>query len=237
MPSGSSSHNQNVRRKAAEILRTQRLHERRRRILSWSIGAIVIVIVVAGITSVLVLNAKSAVTSGTSSSTSAPTTARGAKSAPPWNAPNDPTARAKIAGLTMLSTEGTVEHLHSHLSVNVNGHAITVPAFLGVDEDANAISPLHTHDATGILHVESPVKATFTLGQLFTEWNVALDATRIGSYTDGGGSTITTFVDGKKFTGNPASLPLVDHEDIDIVVTPSSQTVTVPPAFSWPADL
>lgn len=237
MPSGSSSHNQNVQRKAAEILRTHRLHERRQRILGWSIGAAVLVIAVGGIMSVIVLNAKPAVTPGATASTSAPTVARGAMSAPPWNAPHDPTTRAKMAGLAMLSTEGTVEHIHSHLSVSIKGHAITVPAFLGVDEAANAISPLHTHDATGIVHVESPVKAEFTLGQLFTEWNVGLDATHLGSYTDGDGTTITTFVGGKKFTGNPASIVLEDREDIDIVVAPSSQTATVPPAFTWPADL
>jgi hypothetical protein len=237
MPSGSSSPNRNVQRKAAEILRTQRLGERRRRILGWSIGTAVIVIAAAGITSVFILNAKPAVTSGISTSTGAPTIARGAKNAPPWNAPGNPTARAKMAGLTMLSAEGTVEHIHSHLSVSVNGRAITVPALLGVDEAANAISPLHTHDSTGIVHVESPVKATFTLGQLFTEWDVDFDATHLGSYTDSGGTAITTFVGGKKFTGNPASIALVDHEDIDIVVAPSSQTATVPPAFTWPADL
>jgi hypothetical protein len=235
MPSGSSSRNRDAQRKAAEMLRAQRLRERRRRILSWSIGTAVIVIAAAAITSVIVLNAKTATTSAADTSTTAPTVARGARSAPPWNAPGDPTARAKAAGLSMLSAEGTVEHIHSHLSLSVNGRAVTVPALLGIDQRANTISPLHTHDTSGIVHVESPVRATFTLGQVFTEWNVALDATHLGSYTSGGDTTITTFVDGKKFTGDPASIVLVDHEDIDIVVAPSSQTVTAPAAFTWPA--
>ena len=135
----------------------------------------------------------------------------------------------------MLSAEGTVEHIHSHLSVTVDGKGVTVPALLGIDEQNAAISPLHTHDASGIVHIESPVKATFTLGQVFTEWNVALAGGKIGSYSAASGETVTTFVDGKPVTGNPAAITLANHEDIDIVVTKSDQTATAPAAFTWPA--
>ncbi len=165
----------------------------------------------------------------------APTSASGADSAPPWNAPADPSARAKAAGLTMLSAEGTVEHIHSHLTVTVDGKAVTVPALLGIDEANASISPLHTHDTSGIVHIESPVKATFTLGQVFTEWDVALSTGKIGSYSAASGDTVTTFVDGKPVTGDPAAVTLANHEDIDIVVTKAGETATAPAAFTWPA--
>ncbi len=135
----------------------------------------------------------------------------------------------------MLTAEGTVEHIHSHLSVTVDGSTVAVPALLGIDESAGSISPLHTHDNSGIVHVESPVKASFTLGQVFTEWNVALATDRIGAYSAADGHTVTVFVGGKAFAGDPASITLADHEDIDVVVTKTGVTASAPAAFTWPS--
>ncbi|HEV7185082.1 MAG TPA: hypothetical protein VGN33_11345 [Leifsonia sp.] len=225
----------NAKAKAAELLRQQRVRDRRRRILIWGSSAAAVVIVGAVITAVIVSNSKPGTASAAAVPSVAPTSAKGAESAPPWAAPSDPAARAKAAGLGMLSSEGTVEHIHSHLSVTVDGKAETVPALLGIDEQGGQISPLHTHDTTGIVHIESPVKATFTLGQVFTEWDVALAPGRIGDYSSGSGDTVTTFVDDKAVTGDPAAITLADHEDIDIVVTKAGTKATPPPAFTWPA--
>lgn len=224
-----------ARAKSAELLRQQRVRDRRRRMLVWGGGALAVVLVGGVVTSVIVANAGSKPTAAAAVPSVAPTVASGAESAPPWNAPSDPSARAKAAGLTMLSSEGTVEHIHSHLSVTVDGAKVEVPALLGIDEQAASISPLHTHDQSGIVHVESPVKASFTLGQVFTEWDVALASGRIGSYSAASGDTVTTFVGGKPVTGDPAAITLADHEDIDIVVTKSGEQPTAPAAFTWPA--
>jgi len=43
------------------------------------------------------------------------------------------------------------------------------------------LSPLHTHDASSTVHIEAPQAARFTLGQLFTEWNVQLTRSCLGS--------------------------------------------------------
>ncbi len=235
MPSGSSAHGREARRKAAQMLREQHARERRRRILTWLIAGVVAVIAIAAVTVTITLNAKPTASTAAGVPATPAHTASGATIAPPWAAPADPTARAKAAGLGMLGAEGTVEHIHSHLGVEVDGKAVTVPALIGIDENAQTISPLHTHDTSGIIHVESPVKATFTLGQFFTEWNVALGTSRLGSLGPATGETVTTFVDGKKTTGNPAAITLTDHEDIDIVVTRPGTTATAPAAFNWPA--
>ena len=218
------------------MLEQQRRRDRRNRLLIWTGVGVAVVLLGGVIAGVIVANSNSGGKANAAAApTSAPTTATGSEAAPPWAAPADPAARAKAAGLTMLSAEGTVEHIHSHLSVTVDGHAVTVPALLGIDEANASISPLHTHDQSGIVHVESPVKTTFTLGQVFTEWNVALAATRIGSYSSASGDTVTTFVDGKQFAGDPAAITLANHEDIDIVVTKSGEKATAPAPFTWPA--
>ncbi|TAM71678.1 MAG: hypothetical protein EPN48_01045 [Microbacteriaceae bacterium] len=221
------------------MLRAQRARERRRRILTWSISGAVIAAILAVITVTLVLNARPGSSASAATSTAIPATpaavAIGASTAPPWAAPADPTARVKAAGLGMLTSEGTAQHIHSHLSVTVDGKAVQVPALLGIDEAAQTISPLHTHDTSGIIHIESPVKSTFTLGEVFTEWDVALDATHIGSLGGGDGQTVAVFVNGKKTSGDPAAITLAEHEDIDIVVTPTGTTAVAPAAFNWPS--
>src|SRR5438046_2239310 len=103
---------------------------------------------------------------------------------PPWSAPADASAGVAAAGLSMLSEEGSALHIHAHLDVIVNGNPVPVPADIGVDDARKKISPLHSHDTTGVIHIESPNKNdTFTLGQFFTEWDVSLSADHIGGLT------------------------------------------------------
>src|SRR6516162_4193467 len=78
------------------------------------------------------------------------TTAVGRDTLPPWSAPTDAAAAMRAAGLPMLSREGTVEHIHAHLDVRVNGQPVDVPAMIGIDRQG--ISPVHTHDSTGVIH-------------------------------------------------------------------------------------
>src|SRR6478609_6521217 len=110
----------------------------------------------------------------------------------PWPAPPDPLALARKAGLTPEPHEFFGFHVHSHLDVFVNGAPVQVPAGIGIDihdpavhhevlEDgsdayggidppckAPCISPLHTHDVSGVLHTESQGSEPNRLGQFFT---------------------------------------------------------------------
>jgi hypothetical protein len=163
-------------------------------------------------------------------------TADGRTTAPPWSAPTDVSARVKAAGLTLLATEGSALHTHQHLTVTVDGDPVTVPADIGIDLVARRISAIHTHDTSGIVHVESPTVRTFRLGQVFTEWNVRLAKGAIGPYVDGqDGATVAVFVAGKRTTDDPREIALTAHEDIDIVVTHGGAKPAAPPPFQWPA--
>ncbi|MCQ4083426.1 hypothetical protein NGB36_23170 [Streptomyces sp. RB6PN25] len=128
-------------------------------------------------------------------------------------------------------------HIHAHLDVLVDGNPVTVPAYIGIDDKAQQISPLHTHDPSGVIHIESPVKATFTLGQFMTEWNVALDADRIGGMKAGGGNVLRAYVNGKQIKGDPAAIVLHAHDEIALVYGPEHQNVKVPATFTFPAGL
>ncbi len=119
---------------------------------------------------------------------------------PPWPLPKDVEAAIRAAGLTPLSSEGEKQHTHSELQLWYGGARVLVPADIGIDEAAGTLSPVHTHDRSGIVHVESPEIATFRLGQLFTEWGVSLAGAR-------------AWVNGQA-AADPATVVLVDRQMI-----------------------
>lgn len=165
------------------------------------------------------------------------TTATGRRTPPPWNAPSDVTGRVAAAGLPMLGAEGQVMHIHVHLDVLVDGRPVVVPALVGIDEGAGRISPLHTHDTSGVIHVESPVRASFTLGQFMTEWDVALDADRLGGLRTDAGHRLRVFVDGRAHQGDPAAITLRAHDEIALVYGPVGERVRIPDGYRWPPGL
>jgi len=150
-----------------------------------------------------------------------------------WPAPSDPSAGARRAGLPMLSTEGTVLHHHAHLDVRVHGRAVTVPAGIGIDEARHRVSPLHTHDASGVIHLESPVRRTFTLGQFFTEWGVPLSRTRLGGLRADARHTLGVYVNGRRVTGDPAAVPLRQHDEVAVTYGRAGRTPHVPASYRF----
>ncbi len=156
-----------------------------------------------------------------------------ADSLPPWPAPVDPAAGERAAGLTVLPAEGVVQHIHSHLDILVNGSAVPVPANLGIDVRRGLYAELHTHADSGVLHIESSDKnARFVLGQLFTEWNVQLDATHLGGLEAGNGHQLYVYLDGGPYSGDPAAIRLADQQEI-VLAYGSRPPTTVPASFDF----
>ena len=130
----------------------------------------------------------------------------GVPAPPPWTVPAGQIALIRNAGLTPLSAEGTAQHTHSELQVWYQGQRVTVPAQVGIDTTTQQLSPIHTHDRTGIIHVESPTPGTFLLGQFFIEWGVSLAGAR-------------AWVNGKP-AAEPAGIVLRDHQMIVVAWGP-----------------
>jgi hypothetical protein len=134
----------------------------------------------------------------------------------------------------MLGEEGNALHIHAHLDVIADGKPVQVPADIGVDDARQMISPLHSHDTTGVIHVESPNKAdTFTLGQFFAEWDVALSADHIGGLTADDTHHLTVYVNGTPRAGDPAAIVLAAHDEIAIVYGTDAEQITVPSSYPW----
>ncbi|GAA1935973.1 hypothetical protein [Kitasatospora viridis] len=229
------------RAKAAAARQAELRVERRRRLLVRSaIGALALA-VVGGVTAVAATRHEGSTGSGTAAAMPAHprTTADGRTTPGPWDTPADPASAVAAAGLPMLDSEGTVEHIHAHLDVYVAGTQVTVPALIGIDESAQRISPLHTHDTSGVIHIESPVQTDFTLGQFMTEWQVSLSADHLGGNTAGGDHTLTAYVNGKPVSGDPAAIVLHAHDEIALVYGTAAENaqLTVPGSYSFAAGL
>jgi hypothetical protein len=140
-------------------------------------------------------------------------------SPPPWPAPADVAERVKAAGLSLMKSEGMLVHYHPHVDVFYQGQPVVVPANVGIDTKGSTISPLHTHAASGVLHIEASSAQTITLGQFFTEWGVSLEGAQV--YLDG------------KAVADPANLSLADHQEIAVVF--GTPPATIPDVYngSW----
>lgn len=154
----------------------------------------------------------------------------------PWNRPADQQAQVKAAGLSLTRQEQLTVHYHAHLDVFVNGRHVTVPPGLGINigPDGQApphgspgIAPLHTHEPDGVLHIEAPRASTFTLGQAFVEWGVRLTAHQAGAYRP-----LRVYVNGHRFSGNPADVVLKAHREIAVVA--GTGKVQVPASYDFP---
>lgn len=199
-------------------------------------GAVVVVLLVVVVIAVTKASKTRQSDAAATNLNNAPaTTAVGRDTPPPWPAPADAAAAVRAAGLVMLDEEGTVEHIHAHLDVRVDGHPVEIPAFLGIDRNGGGISPLHTHDATGIIHIESPVKRQFSLGELFSEWEVSLSADNIGALHADGTKKMRVFANGKQITGNPAAVMMNAHDEIVILFGAPQSGESVPSRYDFPS--
>ena len=176
--------------------------------------------------------------------------ARPANGFPEWPAPDDPIERTTEAGLTPEVKEQLQTHRHSHLDVFVDGEAVPVPAGIGIDitdpgvqhfpdggyggieECTNpCISPLHTHDETGIIHTEAAADTLLTLGQLFTEWGVKLDDECVGEFCESE-TDIAVYIGGDEYEGDPADIELDDQLVIAIVIGTPPERIPARADFS-----
>jgi hypothetical protein len=123
-------------------------------------------------------------------------------------------------------------HVHVFVGLIVNGRQIALPDGLGMKNpgaDAGGVTStascfyyLHTHDASGIVHVEDPSTASrttalHTLGQVFAIWGHSLSGWTIytsGQMYRGQGSQLVSSSTYTKFGGDPSSMPLYGHEVI-----------------------
>jgi hypothetical protein len=146
---------------------------------------------------------------------------------------------AVVDGIACQTSEQVAYHIHTHLTIYVSGVRQVVPAGVGIPgpqqvvngfvEGGKCLYWLHTHDTTGVIHIESPVQRAYTLGQFFDVWGWPLSGTQVGRAT----GHVTAFLNGKAFAGDPRSIKLTPHAVIQLDVG----KVIAPQPFTFPPGL
>jgi hypothetical protein len=134
-----------------------------------------------------------------------------------------------IDGVKCLVTEDY--HIHGMVSIYRDGTRLALPAAIGL---VGCSYELHTHDSSGVVHVETSVKTKFTFGQFFEVWGQPLGASNVGGIS---GTVKFYIIDNETvtpYTGNPADIEITPHRELAIVIG------TPPAALArhrWPKEL
>jgi len=138
-----------------------------------------------------------------------------------------PSPGATVDGIQCQPSEQVLFHIHARLTIYVNGEPKKVPYGIGISDPQTDQTPagpfvvsgacfawLHTHAADGVIHIESPVQRTYTLGNFFDIWQQPLGLAQAGPAK----GHVTALVDGKVWKGNPRAIPLDAHTQIQLDV-------------------
>lgn len=157
------------------------------------------------------------------------------------------------AGLNPEPKETLIFHVHAHLDVVIDGQPVVVPAGIGINVTDPAvkqgtwngeptyggiagcsqpcISPLHTHDTSGVIHTESATSTPNKLGEFFTEWGVTFDGSCVGQYCSPK-TAIAVYVNGALYSGNVADIQLTNRKEIAVII--GTAPAQIPSSFpSW----
>lgn len=127
----------------------------------------------------------------------------------------------EISGVGCIAT--IQRHFHAHLSLFFEGEQLAIPAGVGITSpvindgfvvNGDCLYWLHTHDATGVIHIEPPNDDDYTLGQLFDVWGQPLSATNAAGYE----GELSVFVDGERYDGDPRGIVFSSRKHISLQV-------------------
>jgi hypothetical protein len=141
-----------------------------------------------------------------------------------------------IDGIQCNAVEQLVFHNHAHLDIFIDGQPYTVPSEVGIIP-GKCIYWLHTHDDSGVIHIESPVTRNFTLGQFFDIWKKQFSNVQIFDKTANATNVMAVYVNGNKINGeaNYRNIEIQEHDQIAIVFgRPPSK---IPPRYEFPKGL
>ncbi|HLJ83648.1 MAG TPA: hypothetical protein VKT51_05690 [Candidatus Eremiobacteraceae bacterium] len=126
-------------------------------------------------------------------------------------------------------------HHHVHLSLFVNGEQIAIPIGTGMKNPghgnyiyhADCFYWLHTHDETGIIHMEAPTSRFYNLHDYFYEWGEPLSSNDVAGYT----GTVTVFLNGVQQSIDPRTIQFSPYLQITLEV---GSPVVTPPTYIFP---
>jgi Bacterial Ig-like domain (group 3) len=141
-----------------------------------------------------------------------------------------------VDGIECEGSEQLVSHYHAHLAIFAGGQQRAVPDGVGMvgplaevptpygpfdHPETGCIYWVHTHDQTGMIHLELPAEFAVTVGDFFDLWGQPLSSTQVGPVT----GKVVAFVNGVRYSGDPRNVLLGDHTLVQLDIG----TPVVPP--------
>ena len=145
----------------------------------------------------------------------------------------------QVDGINCVGSLNNQFHHHVHLSLFVNGTQIAVPKGTGMKDPghnsfiyhADCFYALHTHDQTGIIHIEPRTSLTFTLKQWFDLWGEPLSTNGFAGYT----GSVAVYLNGVYQPGmDPNTITFSPYLEITLVIGTAPSWIpvyTFPPGY------
>lgn len=134
-----------------------------------------------------------------------------------------------VDGLTCSPTMAVNYHVHAHLAIVYNGQWLALPQHIGITSSCDY--EMHTHDATGIIHIESPSAKNYTLGNFFDIWGEPLTSTNVAGLTGDIVAYINDNGEARRYMGDLRSIPLISHRDVTLQI--GSPPINTLATYSW----
>jgi hypothetical protein len=128
-----------------------------------------------------------------------------------------------IDGIRCDTMEFTKFHIHAHLDIFVDGKPFTVPSQIGIDPEGRCLYWLHTHDTSGVIHVESPIEREFTVGNFIDIWDQTFNNTQIfDNNLNNTNSMLSIYVNGGKvpISTDFRNISISAHDEIALIFGP-----------------
>ncbi len=187
---------------------------------AWVVGGAILVAAIAIVAAIVLTRGGSSSSSGTGATSAVITDRNSTAKFDPvsqgtWP-PNYDNLQQAIAAMGLPASSSTMvyaTHFHVHITLYVDGRKTPVPSQVGIDPSTQTLAAIHTHDDTGIIHMEAGEKNFAPpLQDVFNVWGVRFNSQCIGGYCGG----VEMWVNGKPST-QLGSLVLKNHDVITIV--------------------
>ena len=132
-------------------------------------------------------------------------------SPPPWDAPRDAVSYIEAAGLTAEPLNSTGDTHIVMMKIEVDGWAVAIPPYIGMDRPRAQQAAVHTHDTTNQVWLEGRDIDAITLSQFFTLWAVRFDARCLGAAC----GEVKVTADGQAVT-DPLALRLAEVDQVTV---------------------
>jgi hypothetical protein len=133
---------------------------------------------------------------------------------PPWK-PEYAHLAQRIKQLRLPPVGDEKYHSHALIHIYNDGLLVQIAPNIGIDRASKAYSSVHTHDPSGIIHMESARPHKFTLGDFFFIWGVRFGDKSLGSLENTGDKQVRVFVNGEPVQ-NANGYVMKDGDNISI---------------------